>query len=103
MGKYRVADRTDLSVAPDQGIQELVVGLVNLVVEERNRDIVLVPAETRIIKVDHVQPFSVNDNVVRVKIGMNQTVGCGILSERQKERMYVPSQHNEVCLLGRGE
>ena len=103
MGKCRVADRTDLSVAPDQGIQELVVGLVNLEVEERNRDIVLVPAETRIIKVDHVQPLPVNDNIVRMKIGVDQTVGRRVFTQRKKDRMDVPSQLIEVGLLGRGE
>ncbi len=81
MGKCRVAYRTDFSITPDQGIQELVVGLVELIVEECDRDIVLVPAKTRIIKVDHVQPFPVNDNIVRMKVGVNQTVSCRVFAQ----------------------
>ena len=103
MGKCRVADRTDFSIAPDQGIQELVIGLVELKVEECDRDIVLVPAKTRIIKVDHVQPLPVNDNIVRMKIGVDQTVGRRVFTQRKKYRMDVPSQLIEVGLLGRGE
>ncbi len=61
MGKCRVADRANLSVAPYQGTQELVVGLVELIVEKCDCDVILVPTKTRIIKVDDVQPFSVND------------------------------------------
>ena len=63
----------------------------------------LVPAETRIIKVDHVQPLPVNDNIVRMKIGVDQTVGRRVFTQRKKYRMDVPSQLIEVGLLGRGE
>ena len=46
------------------------------ILEQRNRDIVLMPAKAGIVEVDHMQSRTVDDDVVRVQVSVNQTVGA---------------------------
>ena len=60
-------------------------GIVEMIVKKSNRYVVVMPAETWIIKIDYVQPTSFNDDVGRMQGGMNDAVSMRVFTKLKEK------------------